>query len=184
MKLFNKLCISLQLNREIARCRPALYKTALAWAGDSMLADDLVQETMVIAIDKSEQLRDINKLRSWLFTIMGNCWRQYLRKKKEFLNLDSVELICENCPDSRMEQDSKIQNVRTAVASLPVAQREVVALVDLNGFSYTEVAEILDVPVGTVMSRLSRARKRLLELLTVTECEGQHRISHLRSVGK
>jgi RNA polymerase sigma-70 factor (ECF subfamily) len=80
-----------------------------------------------------------------------------------------------------MEQDSKIRKVREAIAALPIAQREVVSLVDLNGFSYAEVASILGIPVGTVMSRLSRARKSLLEMLEVTTKEEQ-KIKHLRSV--
>jgi len=93
-----------------------------------------------------------------------------------------VELVCENCPDAHMEQDSKVRKVRQAVAALPIAQREVVSLVDLNGFSYAEVASILGIPVGTVMSRLSRARKSLLEMLDFSANKEEIRMRHLRSV--
>jgi RNA polymerase sigma-70 factor, ECF subfamily len=182
MRIFNKICTSLKLHNEISEYRAALYRTALAWTGDRMLADDLVQEALTLAMDKSHQLKDEAKLRPWLFTILGNCWRQYLRKKREFLDLDNVELVCENCPDAHLEQDSKVRKVRQAVAALPVAQREVVSLVDLNGFSYAEVASILGVPVGTVMSRLSRARKSLLEMLDFSANKEEIRMRHLRSV--
>jgi RNA polymerase sigma-70 factor (ECF subfamily) len=182
MKFINKICGGLQLHHQISEHRPALYRTALAWTGDAMLADDLVQEALTLAMDKSHQLKDEAKLRPWLFTILGNCWRQYLRKKREYLDLDNIELVCDDCPDSQMEQDSKIRKVREAVAALPIAQREVVSLVDLNGFSYAEVASILGIPVGTVMSRLSRARKSLLGMLDFSADKEAAKVKHLRSV--
>ncbi len=182
MKFVKKLCTNIKLHRELSEQRPALYRTALAWCGDEMLADDLVQDALAKALNKTHQLREVEKLRPWLFTILGNCWREHLRKLRDFRELEENALACTSCPEQRFEQDSTVARVREAVKQLPVDQREVIALVDLNEFSYRDTAEILGIPTGTVMSRLSRGRKALLSRLDENALRHSAGKKHLRSV--
>lgn len=182
MKLVEKLCRNIKLHREMSETRPALFRTAFAWCGDEMLADDLVQDTLTKALNKTHQLREVEKLKPWLFTILGNCWREHLRKVRDFREIDENTLTCTSCPEQRYERDSTVARVREAVMSLPVDQREVIVLVDLNDFSYRDTAEILDIPNGTVMSRLSRGRKALLERLDDSAMRKASGRKHLRSV--
>ena len=182
MKLISNLCRNARLRGEINEYRRVLYRTAVAWCGDEMLADDLVQEAMSRALDKLHQLQDPARLRAWMFRILGNCWKEHLRRRREFLDVDEMELTGEDCcPEGDAMVHDTVRRVREAIQCLPVPQREVVTLVDLNGFSYAEVAEILEVPIGTVMSRLSRARKALLGLLR-EEVTDSPRVTRLRSV--
>lgn len=149
------------LDESICDCRDKLYRTALSWCGDRMLADDLVQDTLSTAIRKQHTLRDKQKLVSWLNRILYRCWQQHLRSRKA--NSDIHDNLS-NGIDLTERSGSREQictQVRKAIYVLPIDQRQVVTLIDLQGCSYAEVSEILDVPIGTVMSRLSRARSTL-----------------------
>ena len=126
-----------------------------------MLADDLAQEALTRALHKQHQLRDAQRLDAWLFAILHNCWREHLRRLKPQVPLDDVLFICDHSPEHEQAQDQIVVQVRQAIAALPMGQREVVTLVDLEGLSYADVAEVMAIPIGTVMSRLSRARKAL-----------------------
>lgn len=154
-----------ELKRRIAESRDRLFRVALVWCGDRMLADDLTQETMMLGIVNGHQLRDDDRLIPWLYSIMRNNWFRHMRRIKPQVELDD-ELPCDSgdplcaCQDVEM-----VDRVRRAVAVLPEEQRQVISLVDLEELSYCEVAQILDIPIGTVMSRLSRARKNLLARL-------------------
>lgn len=161
MKLVTRLCAALTLRDRIARSRDRLYKVAFAWCGDEMVADDLVQEAMALALQKSHQLRDPDRLYAWMYSVLHNCWRQYLRRQRPSCQLDEEQMAGEPSVEGLTSRIEIVERVRAAVARLPVAQREVVTLVDLEGFAYAEVAEILEIPIGTVMSRLNRARKAL-----------------------
>lgn len=166
-----KFCSSHVLKARIAGSRERLYRVALAWCGDRMLADDLVQETITAGIVNSRQLRDHDRLFCWLYGILRNNWNRHLRRKKPQDPLDD-NLACEAFGPLGVCQELEIvQRVRHAVASLPVDQRQVISLVDLEEFSYCEVADALSIPIGTVMSRLHRARKNLLAKLDGTEAE-------------
>ncbi len=146
----------------IAESRDRLYRVALAWCGDKMLADDLVQETMKAGIINGTQLRDKNRLSAWLYSILHNNWCQHLRKAKPFAELDE-QFPSEGIePLGACEGLEIVERVRFVVASLPVDQRQVISLVDLEELSYCEVSQILNIPIGTVMSRLHRARKNFL----------------------
>lgn len=153
------------LKRRIAESRDRLYRVALAWCGDEMLADDLVQETMASGIVNRRQLRDEKRLFAWLYSILNNNWRRHLRSRKIHEQLDEQLPGDETGPLGNCREQEIVCRVREAVATLPVEQRQVIALVDLEEFSYCDVAQVLDIPIGTVMSRLHRARKNLLTRL-------------------
>jgi RNA polymerase sigma-70 factor (ECF subfamily) len=148
--------------------RPRLHRLAFAWCHDAALADDLVQETLAKALARAAQLKAEGALASWLVAILNNCWRDHLRRSRDHLCLDEAL----DCPDmrSRGPEDScchgqLVDCVRRAVGRLPLGQREVLTLVDLEEYSYAEAAAALGIPVGTVMSRLARARAALREHL-------------------
>lgn len=180
---------SRKLDKQLATQRPRLYRLANSWCGDAMLADDLVQETLKKALIKQDQLKDFSRLEAWLFRILHNCWMEYLRAKKPALDIDDVDLEMDETPEAQMTEQQIIKRVRNAIAILPLTQRQVITLVDLENSSYAEVAEILDIPVGTVMSRLSRARAMLKQrLMNVRSKNSSHDTSrsispnHLRRV--
>lgn len=144
---------------------PALWRFALQVTRDKDDAEDLVQRTCVRAIEQSDRYNDKGKLKSWLFRIAHNIWKNELRARaiRERGNLlvmqpngmDASEIGRDSAtPESRLE----FQDVVNAVEALPEGQRLVIQLVCASGFSYAETASILDIAVGTVMSRLARAR--------------------------
>lgn len=150
---------------------PRLYRLAYAWTGNVALAEDLAQETLMKAWHKRAQLRDAAASRAWLFSILANCHMDHLRRHQEMEDVDTLPLTDESSPETETGRRAIIDRVRAAVAALPASQRQVITLVDLEGLSYTEVANVLTVPIGTVMSRLCRARKALRKTLTVTTAE-------------
>jgi RNA polymerase sigma-70 factor (ECF subfamily) len=123
-----------------------------------MIADDLVQETLFIALQRSDQLRDQDRLHAWLHAILSNCWRQHLRRSRCDLVLEENEMAGDDDPERVSSELELFEQVRRAILRLPHGQRQTITLVDLAGFSYAEVAEILDIPIGTVMSRLHSSR--------------------------
>lgn len=159
---------SRQFEETLAASRCRLWRLAYSWCHNRAVADDLVQDALARALDRHAQLRDTAALQGWLCTILANCWHDLLRRSKEVANIDELdESELPECarPDDDYQQSEIVARVRQAVALLPVGQREVVTLVDLEEFSYAEVAAILDIPIGTVMSRLSRARASLRDRL-------------------
>ena len=126
-----------------------------------MVADDLVQETLVIALQRIGQLRDKERLNAWMYTILSNSWKQHLRRMRPTIDIDEAEIISDGDAESGCCEQEIIDQVRRAILKLPVGQRQAMTLVDLGGFSYAEVAEVLGIPIGTVMSRLFRARRAL-----------------------
>lgn len=154
-----------EAQRALVEARARLYRVAYAWCRNPALADDLVQETLTKALKNSAQLRDPKARDAWLFTILANCYRDYFRRLRDMDDIDDVEISHESTPESESSSAQIVGLVRAAVARLSDGQRQVVTLVDLEGFSYGEVAKILDVPIGTVMSRLCRARSAMKELL-------------------
>ena len=160
-----KISQSRAFRRLVANNRQRLYRMAFAWTGDTHLADDLVQQTLLKALSNQKQLRDFGAAEGWLFRIMANCLTDYRRAKREFSSGDNLELVDKETPENSAREEQLVQKVRQAVQCLPVSHRQVVTLVDLEEFSYASVAQILDIPVGTVMSRLCRGRRALREEL-------------------
>lgn len=145
--------------------RRRLRRIAISWCQDPALADDLVQETLSKAFRKLNQLRSTRAMDAWLFDILRNCWRDHLRRHRNTIDIDDPEVLEELSVDGDLERSELIARVRRAIATLPVSQREALSLVDIEGFSYDEVAEILDIPRGTVTSRICRARETLRQAL-------------------
>lgn len=155
----------LHLKRDLKERWQRLYRIAYSWSHDPQLSKDLVQDTIEKALKNAHQLRDEQALDAWLLRIMVNCWRDHCRKQKDVVELNPTLLLDERLPEDAHGQHNIINKVRTAVKNLSQEYREVVTLVDLEQMSYKEVAEILDIPIGTVMSRLCRARNQLRDVL-------------------
>jgi RNA polymerase sigma-70 factor (ECF subfamily) len=146
-----------------------MHCIAMSWGCDPDLARDLVQETFLIALNKYDQLRDGNALENWLITILANCHKAYIRKHHKICSLeDHDELRSTDLPDKIVEQQDVSARIQHAICRLNHDQRKVLTLVDMEGMSYLEVAQILDIRIGTVMSRLSRARNRMKSYLRDT----------------
>ena len=148
--------------------RPRLLRLASVWCGDRHLAEDLAQEALARALRTTSALRDPRALEGWLMAILNNVWRDHLRKNKGVEDIDDwAEVLASDGPgpDTSLEDQQLVNEVRAVVAALPLGQRQVLTLVDLEERTYAEVAGILAIPVGTVMSRLSRARAALKEKL-------------------
>ena len=168
MKLIALFARRTEIGRRVTEQRAALYRVAFAWCHDATLADDLVQETLCKALDRAAQLREAARLRPWLFAILANCWRDHLRRRRPDQDVDELDeavLIDAFTPEDAHHRLRTVFRVRHAVARLPLGQREVVTLVDLEGMSYADVSAALSIPIGTVMSRLCRARAALREQL-------------------
>jgi len=139
---------------------PRLRRYARALVGDRYAADDLVQDTLERAMNKFHLWRPGSDLRAWLFAIMHNVYVNQLRSRaaRPETALDEGDLLAQGVPDAdRLE----LRDMQTAIAALPAEQREVILLVALEQLSYAEVSRALGIPMGTVMSRLFRARERL-----------------------
>lgn len=168
MKILSFFSRGNDLQNELNLIRPRLYRLAYSWSHNTALADDLVQETMIKALKNIGQLRDPSLLNSWLFSILANCLRDHFRQHKEMDDIDELDEYLyshDKTPEEEHSQSQIVVRVRNAVAKLPLGQRQVLTLVDLEELSYIEVAETLDIPIGTVMSRLCRARQALKNLL-------------------
>lgn len=156
---------------EIVCHLPALRAFALSLTGSSSLADDLVQDTVVKAWTRFHQYTAGTNLRAWLFTILRNTYFSDRRKVRREVadpdGLHSQRLAQKPEHDGRLA----LSDFASAFAQLPDEQREVLILVGASGFSYEEAAETCGCAVGTVKSRANRGRRRLAELLGLTEGE-------------
>ena len=169
-----------RLRQRIAALRPALFRTALTWSrGSRAQADDLVQECLSRALARVGGLKNPDKLEPWCFSILANCFRDLCRRQRPEEPVDQLPDQRQAPADELVDRERRAAQVRQAVADLPAGQREVLALVDLQGFSYAEVAEILTIPIGTVMSRLSRARGRLKQMLLAAPRSGAAKVIQL-----
>jgi RNA polymerase sigma-70 factor (ECF subfamily) len=136
---------------------PALRRYARALTRDSDIADDLVQDTLVRAL-RSEHLFHGEEVRSWLYTILTNLNRNRLRSLARRPPMSSID---ENDAPNMAGPEAGGRDIERALASLVEDQRNALLLVVLEGLSYREVAEVQGVPIGTVMSRLARARVQI-----------------------
>jgi RNA polymerase sigma-70 factor, ECF subfamily len=151
-----------------------LFRYAMALCRDVATAEDLVQETCLRALSAKNQLRPESNHKSWLFTILRNIWLNQLRKGRwtpQTLDTENDSAAASIPPspdgDPHLHYISKLEvaQVREAILQLPAEFREIIILREYDELSYQEIAEILQCPAGTVMSRLARARTRLRAIL-------------------
>jgi RNA polymerase sigma-70 factor (ECF subfamily) len=143
---------------------PRLRRYARALTGHADAADDLVQDTLARALEKWRFWQRERELRPWLFSIMHNLHVDARRRSQQVVFCDADDLPV---PVQRAAQQDglALRDLERSLALLPLEQREVLLLVGLEELSYAEVARALDIPQGTVMSRLARARSRLRAIL-------------------
>jgi len=153
--------------RTLSPLIPALRRYARALMRDAWDADDLVQDCLERAIGRWHQCRDDGNARAWVFTILHNLAMTRLRRSARQVHTVPIDMA-EPAGSLRAPQEAHVhyQDVMRALAQLPDEQRSVLLLVAVEDLSYTEAATVLDIPVGTVMSRLSRGRDRLHTLLS------------------
>ncbi len=156
---------------ELEALIPRLRRYAHALARHPVRADDLVQDALEKAWSRRRQWQPGTDLRAWLFTILHNTFiselRRFTVRGYDADTIDGTDQAASKIPvaESVNSQVGVMLDIERALAALPVEQRAVVLLVGLEDLSYREAAEVLGIPVGTVMSRLSRGRARLRELM-------------------
>lgn len=158
-----------ETKREIAALIPRLRRFAFAICGNRDEGDDLVQTACEKALSRLDQYQPGTRLDSWMFRIVQTSHIDAVRRsarRGETADSDLAEWHSDEGRAARQnDQRLILAQVRDAIGQLPEEQRAVMALVAIEGYSYREAADILDVPTGTIMSRLARARARLLPLL-------------------
>ncbi len=152
----------------------SLFRYALVLTHSQVEAEDLVQETYVRAMQAFCRLREESNVRGWLFAILRNLWFTELRKRRscpqwveadaDSVGMDGFALDAVDA-HARLEKQEDAKRVRAAMRRLPPEFREVLVLREFEGLSYQEMAGVLGCPIGTVMSRLGRARSKLRILL-------------------
>lgn len=152
------------MNANIIEQIPRLRRYARALTGDSHSADDLVQDTLERAWSKLYMWRSGSDLRAWMFSIMHNTFINHIRKNK-IVTVSMDEDVLEVPTRATQEDDLHMRDLTSAIGKLAYEYREVVLLIGLEQMSYEEVSKVLGIPMGTVMSRLSRGREKLRSLM-------------------
>ena len=152
-----------------------LYGYAMVLSRNSTEAEDLVQETCLRALRGIDGLRQQGSVKSWLFTILRNIWLNQVRQRQASPEVIELDADGNNTiepsdgtqdPHAEYVSQTEREQLRAAIEQLPVEFREIIILREYEELSYQEIVALLDCPVGTVMSRLARARSRLRELLS------------------
>jgi RNA polymerase sigma factor (sigma-70 family) len=151
-------------------CIPSLRRYAAVLVRGKDEQEDLVHDCLVRALDRWHTRRDESRLRAWLFAIMYNLfasrYRQRRTRDRLVAGLGASEELSLQDQDDRLA----IREVAEALQRLPEEQRSVLMLIAVEDLSYAEVAHVLDIPIGTVMSRLSRGRERLRSMMDDSAC--------------
>jgi RNA polymerase sigma-70 factor (ECF subfamily) len=150
---------------------PSLRAFAISLCGNVDRADDLVQETLLRALANINSFQPGTNMSAWLFTILRNLFRSEYRKRRR--EVEDADGSYADTLKSQPEQSSRVEfeEFRGALAKLPPDQREALILVGASGFSYEEAAEICGCAVGTIKSRVNRARSRLADLLSIESAD-------------
>ena len=150
---------------------PSLRAFAISLSGNVDRADDLVQETLLRALAHIDSFEPGTNMSAWLFTILRNLFRsEYRKRRREVEDGDgSYAEMLKTLPSQ--EERVEFQEFREALAKLPSDQREALILVGASGFSYEEAADICGCAIGTIKSRVNRARTRLAELMSIESIE-------------
>lgn len=164
---------------------PHVWRFALRLSGSTEDAEELLQKTMLRALQKRSQYKSSTHLRSWLFSISHSIWKNDLRAKSIRKNVDfntpKIEQALGTTNDA--ETNQLFQQVIHRVNELPEAQRTVMILVAIQGFSYQETSDILELPIGTVMSRLARARITIGQKFLRNDPASTANVSRIRERG-
>jgi RNA polymerase sigma-70 factor (ECF subfamily) len=155
--------MSVSISDQLIAVLPRLRRFARGLTGSAAEADDLVQAACERALTRAHQFHEGTRFDSWMFRIVQTIWIDHLRAqniRKEEAEEAGVHVGTDE-PERRAEARMALQEVRTALAQLPPEQRTALLLVTVDGLSYKEAAEVAEVPVGTIMSRLARARVAL-----------------------
>jgi RNA polymerase sigma-70 factor, ECF subfamily len=170
----------MDMRDELIEHVPRLRRYARALLNNRDLADDLVQDTIERALSRTEKFDAGTDLRAWLFTIMHNVFVNQIRKASAraiHVSIDDDDINeHEFAVTGKQIHSLEVRDLDYALQRLPAEQREVVLLVGLEEMSYAEVAIALDIPAGTVMSRLSRGRERLRALMAGTQSNAKLKV--------
>jgi len=161
--------------QQVVALLPKLRRFARGLTGNAADADDLVQTACLKAIERAHQWTDGTRLDSWMYRIVHNQWLDDLRARKVRAvdaEADPDSLIADDGV-ARTEANITLDAVRKAMLKLPGEQRAVLALVCIEGLAYKDAADALGVPIGTVMSRLARARQALGRATGLSRAEGE-----------
>src|SRR3984885_14256477 len=161
----NTIGASENVHEQIAALLPRLRRFARNLTRNPHDADDVVQIAVERALLKLEQWRRDARLDSWMFKIVRNVWIDELRARGRQGKIFAPPEAGENVGDSPIDRETDLMSVESAMARLPEEQRTAVSLVLIEGLPYKEAAEVLDVPIGTLTSRLARGREALQALL-------------------
>jgi RNA polymerase sigma-70 factor, ECF subfamily len=159
------MTVSPALRDELLAAVPGLRAFALSLTGNVDIADDLVQETLVKAWTNFDTFQQGTNLRAWLFTILRNHFYSEMRKKKREVEDADGSLSAGLSVQPEQHGHMDMEDFKRALLQLPDDQREALVLVGGSGFAYEEAAEICGVAVGTIKSRVSRARGKLAQVL-------------------
>ena len=152
---------------ELVRChREGVINVVYRMCGDANLAEDAAQEAFISAWQNLPGYRPRSPFRNWVYRIATNAALDVLRRKRETVDVEALPLsTSEQGPEAALEKKERGEQVREAVLALPPASRATLILRESEGLSYREIADTLDIPVGTVMSRLNYARSKLRQSL-------------------
>ena len=160
------MTINATINNDIAALLPRLRRFARSIVYNREDADDLVQIAVERALGRSAQWEPDTRLDSWIFRIMKNAWIDEVRSRIRRDNLFAPEEAGEHVGDQTAEAQQQRMAIEKAVGMLSEEHRMVVALVLVDGMPYKEASEVLEIPIGTLTSRLVRARAALQEILS------------------
>ena len=152
-------------------CYASLYRYARSLCGEQWEAEELLQETYkrALAAKRKPVVANADEIRPWIFTIMRHVWqneRRRISRSQETLFDDAASFVSSENAELAISRKLLVSEVRAAVDSLPAPWREIIVMRDMEDLSYAQIAAILGCPIGTVMSRLARARGALRQSLT------------------
>ncbi len=162
------MAVSVAFKSDLIGAIPSLRAFAVSLSQNADKADDLVQETLVKAWDKHQSFQPGTNLKAWLFTILRNEFYSQMRKRgREVQDSDGI-MTARLAVHPSQHGQLDLKDFRVALEQLPEDQREAIILIGASGFSYDEAAEICGCAIGTIKSRVSRARTRLQEILQIS----------------
>lgn len=155
------------INKELIVMLPRMRRFGMSLTRQMHLADDLVQDTCERAIQRADQYEMGTRFDSWVFSIMHSIWKNQLRSqaRRATDGDDVLETVADDTAGNLAEDRLMLDVVNRALLALPEDQRAAIMIVSVEGYAYREAAEVLEVPIGTVMSRIARGRLALTKAI-------------------